>query len=146
MEIKSDKHDGSAYDFETIKSSLAFDKARRNGEVVVLPKENELQLDIDSDEDLAYFHKARIKFDMHISGIDEWKIRDSRNGNKHITVTLHNDIGPKQRIMYQLMLGSDRTREMLSYIRYRNEDPHPTLFIEKTPLQLTRGSDPEEAE
>lgn len=140
MEIKqSIPKDEASYDFETIKSERAFDQARTLGQTVVLPKPNELQLDIDTVEAWGNYNRNFEKFDTHIIPIDEVKVEPSRSGEEgkyHVTLTLAEDISAKNRILYQLLLGSDPVREMLSLIRYVNEDPHPTLFIEKAPLLL----------
>ena len=60
-------------------------------------------------------------------------------GKMHITLVFQDrTFTTLERIGLQAMLGSDRVRELLSYVQYLNGDAHPTLFLEKTaPKQLT---------
>lgn len=126
--------DGSALAQE---SDKAFEKAAANGWVVVKPKPNEVQIDIDRLEDLAvYTNNLSIlkesapdlvkKEETHVSPSGE-------PGHFHITLTLAQKITPVERIAIQAALGSDRKRELLSYLRTRRGDPVPTLFFEKGP-------------
>lgn len=133
------------YDFENICSKRAFIDAQTLNCEVVLPEDNQLQIDIDSEEDFLLYLKNIERFDQHVARIVKEEIKPSRSGGdrKHITLTLDGSIvlEPDQRILYQLMLGSDRTREFLSYIRVLNEDENPTLFIEKPVLLLGDGNE-----
>lgn len=134
---RSDEDDKERkYDFHTIRSAKAFEEAKEEGNIVVLPETNQLLIDIDSPEAEAVYNKNKPKFDMHVAGIISEERRPSRNGNTHIYVTLDRDIDERERILYQLFLGSDQTRELLSYIRVINDDKNPTLFIEKKPVLL----------
>jgi hypothetical protein len=132
--------DEIAYDFWTIKSEHAFKQARDSDLVVILPTSNELQVDIDSEEADAKFCKNLPKFEDHIAEVIGWEKRPSRSeGHYHIYVQLREPVTNEQRITYQLFLGSDPTREILSHIREINGDLHPTLFIEKPMLLLGDG-------
>jgi hypothetical protein len=120
------------YDFDCIKSERAFNDARLNGEIVVLPAKDELQLDIDNAEDYDVYLSNIERFHEHLFTVISAKEAPSRSGKgKHITIKLENEISPEQRILYQLLLGSDRVREMLSYVRFLNDDLNPTLFVEQ---------------
>jgi hypothetical protein len=119
------------YDFQSIKSEWAFKEAERLGQIVVLPLEDQLFVDLDSEEALQTFNKNLPKFELHMAEVKSVTRRPSRNGNTHAIVTLYSTMEPNTRILYQLFLGSDPLREMLSMIRYENGDKHPTLFIEK---------------
>ncbi len=122
------------YDFWTIKSEHAFKEAGNHGYVVVLPEENQLLIDIDSPEALAVYEKNLPKFQMHVAVVLNEERKASRNGNTHIYVTLDRNVDTAERVMFQAFLGSDQTRELLSYVRIINDDPNPTLFIEKPTL------------
>lgn len=127
------------YDFETIKSENAFRNADAKGCVVVLPNPGELLIDIDSEEGANTYVRNSGKFEDHVAQIIDGKFVKSQSGgqwNYHYTIILNRDVTPLERILFQLMLGSDRTRETLSYIRLLNNDPHPTLFFEKKPKGL----------
>jgi|GEM_PF-1851326 len=132
------------YDFDCIKSERAFADAKANGLVVVVPEADELQLDIDNETDYLVYLSNTERFDQHIESIQYAKERPSRSGNgKHITIKLANVLlEPDKRILYQLFLGSDRVRELLSYVRFLGNDPVPTLFVEK-PETLLLNAAPE---
>jgi hypothetical protein len=114
----------------------AFDKAKALGFEVVVPKPNQLQLDIDNVESENFFYK---QFDILNKYLPVFKTESapSKSGGekKHITVTLFRDVTPLERVGLQAMLGSDRKRELLSFIRVLNQDEDPTVFFElpKTP-------------
>jgi hypothetical protein len=137
---KDTAEDNRKYDFWTIQSSNAFKQAKEAGEYVVLPEDNQLLIDIDSPEAEAVYNKNKPKFEMHIAGIVTEERKPSRNGNTHIYVTLDRTIDAERRVLYQALLGSDQTRELLSFVRILNEDAHPTLFIEKPLLLLGDGN------
>ena len=139
MKNKTDKDSEQSYDFLTIKSSHAFKEAELQGNVVVLPEDNQLLIDIDSPEAEAVYNKNKPKFTLHIAEIIKEERKVSRNGNTHIYATLDQNIDADERILFQLFLGSDQTRELLSYVRVINGD-HPTLFIEKPTLLLGDGN------
>lgn len=135
----SDEDDDAAYDFETIASEWAFKQAKLQGLDIVLPNANELQIDIDNEDDHELFHRNLEKFELHVGYTTIVRDEPSKSGDpekRHITLRMEDDIDPKDRILYQLFLGSDRKRELLSYIRYINDDENPTLFYEKKPEAL----------
>jgi len=122
------------YDFTTIASAYAEDFANSHDLEIIYPHSNELFLDIDSPEALAVYVKNRPKFELHIAKVVAEYQAVSRSGdpNKtHIVLTLDRSVTNQDRIIYQSYLGSDPTREMLSYIRLIYGDPHPTLFYER---------------
>jgi hypothetical protein len=138
---KTQEEEVAEYDFETIKSANAFAYAKAKGFQVVTPEDDELQLDIDGPEALAVYHKNKLKFEMHIGKILNETIVPSRSGDPdkvHITLKAEaircHDVC--ERIAMQAFLGSDPTRELLSYIRWVNDDPNPTLFYEKAEQKL----------
>ncbi len=117
----------------SLASRAAYAYAEANNLRVVLPKDNELQIDIDSDADFAQFTQAYDK----LFGVDfvlpmKFDVTPSRNGGegRHITVTLHKPIDPLTRIALQAVLGSDWKRELFGLVRLHNDDPNPTLFYE----------------
>ncbi len=101
---------------------------------IVLPKENELQIDIDSEEDYLRFQKMFFTVvNKNISGITIKRNCPSQSGfpKRHITLSLPIDINFLERIALQACLGSDNVREFLSLIRYWTGDKYPSLFVEK---------------
>jgi hypothetical protein len=140
---KINKGTEAQYDFFTISSEYAI-KGLGADEQVVFPADNELFLDIDSPEAESVYNKNKEKFEMHIAYIVSERRVPSRSGNGHlhIYVTLDRDIATSERVLYQAFLGSDPTRELLSFVRIMNQDEHPTLFIErKEQLLLGDGND-----
>lgn len=114
-------------------SERAEQEAAEKGLVVIFPKENELQLDIDSAEAYETFDK-NLKVLRQMFPVAEIIETGSRSGGarKHIIVRLKQVvISNEERILLQACLGSDCTRELLSYFRVLRRDPHPTLFFEE---------------
>lgn len=114
-------------------NQYAFDRAMKEGLRIVLPKGNELQLDFDDDESFnlfeSLFHIAR----PHLGKSFEIVTNPSRHGlpRRHTTITLDHNVTMLERIALQACLGSDRKRELLSFIELQNGDSAPTLFFEQ---------------
>lgn len=140
---KDTEKDDREYDFASIQSSTAYDEARHDGCVVVLPEVNQLLIDIDSPDAEVIYNKNKPKFELHIAVILMEERKTSRNGNTHIYVTLDRNIDASERVLFQSFLGSDQTRELLSFVRILNEDAHPTLFIEKPQQLLLEAAEPQ---
>ena len=123
--------DTSPY-LQSIASSIAHKEAEEKGLRIVLPDEYTLQIDIDSDKAFSLF-KPRMSFlEKWYDGVTFTTV-PSLSGlpNRHIYVTMPISITPLGRIFLQLFLGSDSTREFLSFQRIAINDPNPTLFFEK---------------
>ena len=119
-------------------SDSAYRQAEQEGKVVVLPKGNELFIDVDSEAHEQLFHANLTKINEHV-GVKGWVSNTSPSGypqRKHIVVELSRDVIPLERILIQAVLGSDLRRELLSYCRWTLNDPNPTLFFEKGPALL----------
>jgi hypothetical protein len=109
------------------------------GRIVVLPKANELQLDLDSEGDLVAF-QARFTRLREILGETKDKgcvlytiapSPSKRPGRYHVTVSLPLDVRDNaHRIFLQACLGSDPLREILNWRRNEAGDPQPSLFFE----------------
>jgi hypothetical protein len=132
------------YDFETIASSQAYKDAAILGFEVVLPQDNQLQIDIDDEAAylvyLGNLKRYKLHFDNNPVILEETKpSKSGKEGHRHITLTLADPVSNEMRIMLQALLGSDPVRELLSYIRLVNDDEHPTLFIEKPAQKLLSG-------
>lgn len=128
-DVKNDLTDMYAVSYEHAKENAA-----TLGLEIKLPKDNELFIDIDSEEDYATFQKqlsllVRQEPALIVSN------RPSKSGlpKRHIVVALARPvIGELERILLQAALGSDRKRELLSWVRVKSgESEHPTLFFEK---------------
>lgn len=109
------------------------------GCVPSFPATNELQIDIDTGINYAFFKHSFAIFNRQIRekfGYEPNVVETpSRNGgtHRHIRITLPFDMDDWQRIAWQGALGSDPVRELLSCWRLHNGIEHPTMFIEKLP-------------
>lgn len=74
-----------------------------------------------------FFHHV----DGSIQVVSNKPSRSGAPGKRHITLALNRKLTSVERILFQALLGSDRKRELLSYIRVLNSDPEPTLFFER---------------
>jgi hypothetical protein len=136
--------DAASYDFEDIKSDKAYAEAEANGCYVKIPAKDELFIDIDDEKSQNQFHLNIGKVDEQIGIVDpQWTASPSGEpGRFHVVVKLLRDVEPMERILLQALCGSDLKREALSWVRLVNNDPNPTLFYEKKPLQLSEGEKP----
>lgn len=114
-------------------TSEALAYAEQNGLDVILPNPNQLFVDIDSEDALAIFVNR-------VGEIRKWVDLDylvnsspsGRKGHYHIYVTLTRNItSENERILLQLLLGSDPSREVMSWARVVAGNSAPTLFFEK---------------
>lgn len=112
---------------------------------VVLPADNELQIDIDTEQHYATLLRSLESVARNVDTLG-WGIEahPSKSGlpRQHITISLPFTVGPFERIAWQAALGSDPMRELLSAIRLMRGDAHPTLFVELG-AHMTDGSIPE---
>ena len=123
-------------------SQAAIEKAKKSGSVVVYPKPNQLQLDIDSDDDLQ-IHLTHLSILTNQYGRIEsiQTIPSQRSGHWHVTLTFQSHVifDAPTRLLLQAALGSDRKRELLGFMLHLMQDQHPTLFIEKSNGQEKPG-------
>jgi hypothetical protein len=125
-------------------SQRAIDEAKKLGMDVVFPESNQLQLDIDNDADYAYMQSVWDVLDAHW-GIVDVEEHPSKSGlpKRHVTITLNKELAPVERVLLQACFGSDRKRELLSYLQVLNGDAHPILFLELRKQQLALPPAPE---
>lgn len=105
---------------------------------VVLPRDDELQIDIDNLEALAVFQgnytRLREYWHHRWAGGCEMTcevVPSKTEGHFHITVRLPTEIDDQERIMLQALLGSDPVRELLSLVRiWAGLERPPTCFFE----------------
>jgi hypothetical protein len=121
-----------------VNSIKIVERARVTGEVVIFPESNQLLIDIDSELDHAMYIRLS-------SILSEWctiereEIKPSSSaGHYHITLTLNKELDPVTRIALQACLGSDKKRELLSFIRFQRGDERPTIFI-APPMKLLKA-------
>lgn len=130
-----------------LKFEYAKAKAERLDLEIVFPTNNELFIDIDSEEDFDFYQSVKPMLNIQFTVVSE-VIKPSQSGGvwkKHITLTLEEEVTETERLLLQACLGSDRKRELLGYFRVRINEPHPTLFFEKKP-HTPSDSDEQEVE
>ncbi len=102
-----------------------------------------LQLDIDSPEASSFYNQHKYLLDMVMAAqqntINNIETRMSRNGNTHVIITFGNPISIHERILLQACLGSDRKRELLSYIRHLNGIEQPILLFKPRQTEIING-------
>ena len=103
------------------------------GNRIVFPADNELQIDVDNEEQYKQFKNQWVYIFSRDIPESSYVVEPSKGGlpGRHITVTLPFKVTSVQRIAFQAVLGSDPVRELLSLIRDYRGDEHPTLFCEK---------------
>ena len=107
--------------------------AVKNNCMVDIPSSKELFIDIDSEADMDRFYSVLGMFAAKI-GIESYVIGNSRSctpGKYHIRVRLLHEIDDLTRVLFQTILGSDPKRELLSYMRIKNNIVPVTAFLEK---------------
>lgn len=129
-------------------SQRAVDQARRENLDVIYPEDNQLQIDLDNEHSLRLLQNQLAIVGKFI-GSYQYEERLSKSGKpekKHVTLTFYDvTFTTLERLALQAMLGSDRIRELLGYVQYKNEDPHPVLFLEKKQEQKLLAAAPEDA-
>jgi hypothetical protein len=94
-------------------------KATRLGLVVRYPAEQELFIDIDSEEAFATFLKLFEVFKEHTDEIATYVYTPSPSGKPghfHVVVTMSRPLKDQnERIVFQALLGSDTMRELIAY-------------------------------
>ena len=136
MEIESKTSRDLELDYlAQLASSHAIDiaEAEGSGLKTVFPKANELFIDIDDDDAYNRFNEV-VQILTRYTYVHDINTTPSKSGlpRRHVVVTLNGDVSDLERIALQAALGSDGKREMLSYMRLKGGDPHPTLFFEPT--------------
>lgn len=106
------------------------DQAYEEGKVVVYADDTTLQIDVDSDIDLAFAKKMLIQFKTFINYSTCTFTKSKTGGHFHVYINLKNQMHWKHRLHYQACLGSDRTRELLNLLDRLQNESHECFFIE----------------
>lgn len=119
--------------------------AAAKGLVLKFPADNELFVDIDTDTDFAVFQKQLATLMLHVPvlGFDTTS-SNSGGAHRHVVVRLgRNVVDDVERVLLQAVLGSDRLRELLSFVRIRSGvRVSPTVFFERPPAPLPEVAAP----
>jgi hypothetical protein len=136
---RSVEHD---YELHAPNSARALREAREDNLDVVFPTDYQLQIDLDSDRAFDVYLAMRPLLEKYYH-VREEKIRYSRSGapKRHATINLNTAVSQGERLLLQVLMGSDRVREFLGLIQFNQGDPHPVLFLEaKQPEVPNAGS------
>lgn len=106
--------------------------AEKRGCFCVYPADNELQLDLDGFESIGrWLFAGRLMADL-IDSSQDAPSPSGVAGRMHVTVKLKRPVKDKfERIMLQALLGSDPSREALSWKAATEGVECPTLFFER---------------
>ena len=120
-------------------SDLAYDPhkvAKEKGLVVVEPADDELFVDVDSEEDLKVVDSiSKLLSDNYFPVTLVRSTPSSTPGHYHVVLKADQPLDPLMRIALQACLGSDRKREALSILRLIHKVSRPvTCFFEKNSL------------
>lgn len=106
--------------------------AAENKLSIVVPADNELQLDIDSPkiENLNRYEQV-LEILNQFNKIKSSKNTKSKSGNLHVTLTLDHAVSAVERVLLQACLGSDPIREILTYKNILDGSDRPQFLFEK---------------
>jgi hypothetical protein len=101
------------------------------GYEVIYPEDNEIQIDIDSDEQNERFLKQFEILEREFGYIKTISTI-SKNGlpGRHYRLFFKRNLSHIERIAYQAALCSDPVKELLSIFRLERGDDYPSLLVE----------------
>ena len=112
-------------------SKNAFEKMKTENLRMELPENNEIFIDIDTQEQYDLFQSLFniLVYHLRVSKIET----ESKSGKPHyhIRIKFEFDLTIWQRMAFQAALGSDLKRELLGCLMVLNNDPYPTFLLEK---------------
>ena len=112
----------------------AEDVATKRGLVVVYPGDNELQIDIDSEEQYQEFIRRFNAFECDALYPCSLLITPSASGlpKRHATISCpYKRFTTVERLMWQAALNDDPFRVYLNAVRFANGDKTPSRLFEK---------------
>jgi hypothetical protein len=129
MDEEIRKFEKVAYDFDVDADKVAKEKGLK----VVLPEDNQLQIDLDTEEAFDEFNRRLDWFEFEKGAYTaESHFSNSGKPHRHITLTFKNvKFEEYQRIALQAALGSDIIREYLNCKRLWKGCKNPTRLFEK---------------
>lgn len=107
-------------------------RKKQEGYSIFYPEENELLLDIDSENDLQRCKLSISRMEDELQEDLPFTVFESKTpGHYHVSIKFPRKIDMLERIALQAVLGSDRVREMLSLFRLWQGEAHPSLLARK---------------
>lgn len=120
----------------------AIKEAKEKGLIIIYPEDDELLINIDTKEQLEIFIE-RTEYLTRFFEFD-FEIDESQSGPPHYHIRVKFEdmiLDDMDRIFLQLFLGSDPTREFLSFLRIQKGEDYPTLFLEKKKQEVQEMSE-----
>lgn len=112
--------------------------AKQKSLIVVYPKDDEIQIDIDSDTQYKEYKRRVEDFQCYADStnilIHEIKESPSASGNperKHVTIKFRRAISMEERLILQAAFNDDTFRVFLNAVRFFSGEKNPTRFFEK---------------
>lgn len=113
--------------------------AKTQGLVAVLPREDEIMLDIDQPTWKIDQKLVQVLSDNGYQ-LNHGRTTISKNKKRHVYYRTNRKLTDHERILLQAILGSDSTRELLSMIRLTEGSKCPTaLFETKAMVKLVEA-------
>jgi hypothetical protein len=106
------------------------EKAAELGLVAFLPAEDELQLDLDTEEDVRRFDVAWPILSEHFPTARCFSTPSKSGDGQHVRIRVPFSLTTLQRIAFQAALGSDYKRELLAAIGEQLNIGIPTVLFE----------------
>lgn len=102
--------------------------AEASGFEVYRGNPNILLLDLDSGE---AFHQYELNRDLvdKMIGIEDCTVWNSQNNKHHVMLKLKNPLSIELRLFFQVCLGSDVKRELLTYQRILEGETEPSMLF-----------------
>lgn len=119
-------------EYNAIANEHAVKRAKQQDCTIEYAHDLVLQLDLDGDDAFRTFQKQFAllhQLGMFPDVVEAYTVRWSRNGNRHVTINLLEELGVVKRLLLQALLGSDIKREMLGYARVLQGDEHPICLF-----------------
>lgn len=114
-----------------------YEEAEMLGLKVVLPKSDELFIDLDDEANRTILMEGLQVLEDNMFTFEVSKETVSKSGNAHIYVETGLELTDAERCLFQACLGSDLKRELLSALRIivgkksKKLTRDPTVFFEK---------------
>jgi len=130
--MNTDLRTDEPYDFNSLKNEMAHKKVADENLLIIYPEDDVLQIDIDNEHSYLLFTNQVMILSKFMQ-VQKWDVTPSKSGlpKRHITVSLGRAVSSLERLALQAMLGSDRIRELLGFVRLQQGELHPTLFFER---------------
>lgn len=105
---------------------------------IISAESNVLQFDMDSPADVVRY-ESKLKYIEDFLGRTTEIRTTSKNGGIHIHLIFTGNLSILERILIQACLGSDRNRELYSFLRYRTSSrPGKEILLFERPEEAIR--------